>query len=74
MEILTLDGNGRFLIPRRYQKMAAIAQAIKFVGMDDTIEIWQNDEPDKAFMDADGFSEAIEEVMSKADGEDRSAE
>ncbi|SFG04993.1 division/cell wall cluster transcriptional repressor MraZ [Prevotella sp. KH2C16] len=74
VEILTLDGNGRFLIPRRYQKMAAIAQAIKFVGMDDTIEIWQNDEPDKAFMDADGFSEAIEEVMSKADGEDRSAE
>ena len=71
MEILTLDGNGRFLIPRRYQKMAAITQAIKFVGMDDTIEIWRNDEPEKAFMDAEDFSKAIEEVMGNVNEEDK---
>ena len=71
VEILTLDGNGRFLIPRRYQKMAAITQAIKFVGMDDTIEIWRNDEPEKAFMDAEDFSKAIEEVMGNVNEEDK---
>ena len=42
VEILTLDGNGRFLIPKRYQRMADIVQDIKFVGMGDTIEIWSS--------------------------------
>jgi len=42
VEILTLDGNGRFLIPKRYLRMACIEQDIKFIGMDDTIEIWSN--------------------------------
>ena len=74
VEILTLDGNGRFLIPRRYQKMAAITQAIKFVGMDDTIEIWQNDEPDKNLLDAEEFSKAIEEIMGHANEADQTGE
>lgn len=74
VEILTLDGSGRFLIPRRYQKMAAITQAIKFVGMDNTIEIWRNDEPEKAFMDAGDFSKAIEEVMDNVNEEDKTRE
>ncbi len=74
VEILTLDGSGRFLIPRRYQKMAAISQAIKFIGMDDTIEIWQNDEPEKTFMDAGDFSKAIEEVMDNVNEEDKTRE
>ena len=42
VEILTLDGNGRFLIPKRYQRMADIVQDVKFVGMGDTIEIWSS--------------------------------
>lgn len=74
VEILTLDGNGRFLIPRRYQKMAAITQAIKFVGMDDIIEIWQNDEPDKSLLDAEEFSQAIEEIMGHANEADQTGE
>lgn len=37
-EIVSLDANGRFLIPKRYLKMAGISQEIKFIGMDDTIE------------------------------------
>lgn len=63
VELLTLDGNGRFLIPRRYMKMACINQAVKFIGMDDTIEIWSNDEPDVPFMNLDEFSSALEEIM-----------
>lgn len=63
VEILTLDGNGRFLIPKRYLKMTGISQAIKFIGMGDTIEIWPNDGEEKPFMDAEAFSKAIEGVM-----------
>ena len=39
VEIITLDGNGRFLIPKRYLKLADIRQEVRFIGMDDTIEI-----------------------------------
>lgn len=69
-ETLTLDGNGRFLIPRRYLRMANINQAVKFIGMDDTIEIWSNDEPDKPFMDADEFASSIEKVMGESTVDD----
>ena len=38
VELLTLDGNGRFLIPKRYLQLADIQQSIKFTGNGDTIE------------------------------------
>ncbi len=40
VEVITLDGNGRFLIPKRYLKLAKIQQDVRFIGLDDTIEIW----------------------------------
>ena len=39
-EIVTLDGNGRFLISKRLQNIAEIEQDIQIIGMDNTIEIW----------------------------------
>lgn len=46
VEWLSLDGNGRFLIPKRYLKMASINQEITFIGMDETIEIWAKEKND----------------------------
>lgn len=63
VEILSLDGNGRFLIPKRYMKMADIDQNIKFVGVDNTIEIWCNDRSEP-FMEPEEFSSALEEIMN----------
>lgn len=69
VEMLTLDGNGRFLIPKRYLKMASIDQSIKFIGLGDTIEIWRLKEEEKPFMEPDEFSKAIESIMgNKYDG------
>lgn len=64
VEMLTLDGNGRFLIPKRYLKMANIEQSIKFIGMGDTIEIWRNEDAERPFMDTDDFGKALEEIMN----------
>ena len=64
VEILVLDGNGRFLIPKRYQKLAAIDQDIKFIGMGDTIEIWSCRVADESQMKPEEFSSAIEELMT----------
>lgn len=60
---ITLDGNGRFLIPRQYLEWARIGQQqVRFIGMDDCIEIWSADNTE-AEMDPDEFSKALEEVM-----------
>ena len=64
VELVTLDGNGRFLIPKRYLKMADIEQGIKFIGMGDTIEIWSSAKTEKPFMDPDDFGKALERVMA----------
>lgn len=63
VELVTLDGNGRFLIPKRYMRMANIEQDIKFIGMGDTIEIWSNSKAEEAAMDAEDFGKALEELM-----------
>jgi MraZ protein len=68
VELVTLDSNGRFLIPKRYLKMADIEQGIKFIGMGDTIEIWSNAKTEKPFMDPDDFGKALEEVMGNVSG------
>ena len=66
VEVVTLDGNGRFLIPKRYLKMAQIDQTVKFVGMGDTIEIWRSTENDGPFMEAGAFGKALEEIMGSS--------
>jgi MraZ protein len=63
VELVCLDGNGRFLIPKRYQRMADIEQDIKFVGMGDTIEIWSTQKAEEQQMTAEDFGAALEELM-----------
>ena len=65
VEILTLDGNGRFLVPKRYQRMAAIEQDIKFVGMGDTIEIWSTEQAERGQMTPEEFGTALESLMGE---------
>ena len=65
VEMVTLDGNGRFLNPKRYLEMAGIKQDIKFIGMDDTIEIWACERINKATMDSEEFGKALEEIMGQ---------
>ena len=63
VEIVTLDGNGRFLIPKRYLKLANIDQEVRFIGMDDTIEIWAKEALEQPFMDIELFGKELEEIM-----------
>jgi len=63
-ETLTLDGNGRFLIPKRYLQMAEIDQTVRFIGMTDTIEIWAAEKVDEPFMSQQDFSEKLKAIMS----------
>ena len=67
VELVSLDGNGRFLIPKRFQRMANIEQEIRFIGMGDTIEIWSNNEAEQQKMSAEDFGFALEELMTDND-------
>jgi MraZ protein len=60
---LTLDGNGRFLLPRNYMKQANIEQNIRFIGFDDKIEIWSASED--PFMKPEEFGAELAKLMGE---------
>lgn len=62
-EWLTLDNNGRMLLPKRYLKMAGIEGEVTFIGMDDTIEIWASPKL-KEHQESEDFAAEIEKVMT----------
>ena len=64
VEELSIDSNGRILLPKRYMNMAAIKQEVRFIGMDDTIEIWAKEKLEKPFMSPDEFSSELEKIMT----------
>ena len=63
VETITLDANGRFLIPKRYLKLANVEQEISFIGMGDSIEIWAKSKTEEPFMTSDDFGKALEDIM-----------
>ena len=62
-EAATLDANGRFLIMKRHLKAAGIDRAVRFIGMDDTIEIWSDDKAEGTFMEQEDFGRTLEDIM-----------
>lgn len=63
VEEIALDGNGRFLLPKRYLTMVGIEKDIRFIGMGDTIELWAAEKASKPFLEADEFGHALEGLM-----------
>lgn len=62
-EVVVPDGNGRILLPKRYLQMAGIAGEVRFIGMDDTIEIWAKERTEQPFMAPGEFSQALDELL-----------
>lgn len=63
-ETVVLDSNGRFLLPKRFLKELSLGQDVRFVGMGDTIEIWNGQNADEVRMDSATFGQALAEVMA----------
>ena len=64
VEELSIDSNGRILLPKRYLSMASIKQEVRFIGMDDIIEIWAKEKLEQPFMASDEFSRELEKIMT----------
>ena len=63
-EVVNLDGNGRFLISKRLQKVAEIEQDIQLIGMDDTIEIWAPQNLELTLKSEEDFGKEFEQIMN----------
>lgn len=66
-EPLTLDATGRILIPKRYLDMAHIKGNVRFIGMDETIELWSKPLSDEPFLTPEEFSQALQETLGNND-------
>lgn len=71
---LEIDSNGRVLIPKRYLDMVNIASDLRFVGVDNTIEIWTNETLHEVMLPADDFGAMLEQMMSGNNELDNSQE
>ena len=62
-EIMIPDGNGRILLPKRYLQMAGIRSDVRFIGVDNTIEIWAKERAEQPFMNPEEFGEALQDLL-----------
>lgn len=62
-ERLEMDANGRVLIPKRYLQMVSIDTNVRFLGVDDTIEIWAKENLEKPLVEPDDFSSKLQQLM-----------
>lgn len=62
-EMVTLDSNGRLLLSKKILSFVNIGDKVSFLGVDDTIEIWAQEELDKHRIDSDVFKNKISGIM-----------
>lgn len=66
-EVMVPDGSGRILLPKRYLQMAGIQNDVRFIGVDNTIEIWAKERADEPFMSPEEFSDALADLLGDVD-------
>jgi len=63
-ERIEMDASGRILISKRYLKLVSIENEIRFLGVDNTIEIWAKEKLESPLVEPEEFSTKLEELMS----------
>lgn len=63
-ERIGMDGNGRILISRRYMEAAEITGDVRFIGMDDSIEIWNRQKAEEMLDNNEDLAGSLEDIMN----------
>lgn len=63
-ERIEMDASGRILISKRYLQMVAIESEVRFLGVDNTIEIWAKERLEKPLVEPESFSSKLQELMN----------
>ena len=59
---------------RQFVSEAGIRDEVRFIGMDNTIEIWAKERAELPFMEAEDFSQALQEVLGEELWDDKEGE
>ena len=62
-ERLELDGSGMILISKRYLELVEIDAHVRFLGVDNTIEVGANEKLDNPLMEPGDFAQEIQKLM-----------
>ncbi len=63
-EIVELDSNGRFLISKRKLQYAGITSEVRFLAVDDHIEVWDKQKCEQLLNADDTLGDDLERVMA----------
>ncbi len=62
-ERIEMDASGRILIPKRYLQMVSIETDVRFLGVDETIEVWAKEKLEEPLVQPDEFAAKLQELM-----------
>ncbi len=62
-ELVELDSNGRFLICKRKLEFAGIKADVRFLAVDERIEVWDKEALDKVMAEGDGLGQEMEDLL-----------
>lgn len=62
-ERVEMDSSGRILVSKRYLSLAEIDAHVRFIGIDDTIEIWAKDKLEEPLITPEDFASEIQKLM-----------
>ena len=68
-ERIGIDANGRILIPRRYLDSAEIGNEVRFIGMDNSIELWNREKAEQLLCSPEELAESLELLMKQEHNE-----
>lgn len=63
-EAVSPDSGGRILIPKRYLEEANIKNDVRFIGIDNTIEIWNRQDAEELLNQPETLGNILEEMMN----------
>jgi len=64
-EAVEPDGSGRILVSRRLLSLADVGSDVRFLGVDDTMELWSREVLEKPRVEPDVFRQRLKEVMKR---------
>lgn len=62
-DLVELDSNGRFLLNKRKLQYAGITQEVRFLAVDDHIEVWDKARCEEMLNSAGNLGDRLQEVM-----------
>ena len=62
-EMIELDSDGRFLINKRKMNLAGITQDVRFLAVDDKIEVWDKDKCEQHLAQQSTLGDKLQEAM-----------